>query len=425
METDIQAGADGALRYVIPGRHVVDAGREVPATAIEERMGRGLAELHQLEAHWRRLAAIQPTARFVHAFEWQLAYLRNLESNPEAVHYVSFFVDGRAIAIFPLRRVRRSVGHIPHWLWELPSHPHLILGEPLIAPEWADADLFRRLLGVLERRSRLPWDALHLPNLLEDAQAIRLLARTPLPRTHLEQIGYSMYFDCGDLERALVNCSGAFKRNLRRQGRKLEQRGTVSLCLARQGDELEAAFADFLRLEASGWKGRGGKGSAIDLHAHLRGFYGELSERFAAHGGSLIALLKLDGVAIAAQFCLRVGDILYVLKIAYDQNWQAEAPGNQLLYRLLDYCCGEPGLRQLSLVTAPDWACGRWNPERLAVWEAYLFRASPRGLGGLAMRRFKRRLEAPTRDLWARTRDALGWPPAEALRAVDRCGPGR
>jgi len=427
METDIQASADGALLYGLSGQHV-HAVRSHPSTAIEERMGQGLAELHRLEQCWHRLVATLPTPRFVHTFEWQLAYLRHLESNPETVYYISFTVEGRAIAIFPLRRVRRSVGHIQHWLWELPTHPHLILGEALIAPEWADAGLLQRLLGVLEKRTHLPWDALHLPNLLEDAQLIRLLMRTPLPRTHLERTGESMYFDCADLERALANCSSQFKRNLRRQGRKLEQCGSVTLCLARQGEELDAAFADFLRLEASGWKGRDGKASAISLHAHLLGFYDELKERFAARGTSLIALLKLDGVAIAAQFCLRVGDTLYVHKIAYDETWQAEAPGNQLLYRLLDHCCGEPGIRQLSLVTAPAWACGRWNPEQMEVWEAYLFRASPRGLGGLAMRRFKNRLGEATQAVWARSRASLGGSlvrSAALLRVVARSGAGR
>ena len=47
------------------------------------------------------------------------------------------------------------------------------------------------------------------------------------------------------------------------------------------------------------------------------------------------------------------------------------------------------GHPHLSLVTAPAWAVGRWNPEIQDVWEAYVFRASLRGFGGLAMRRLK------------------------------------
>jgi len=410
MKTEIQATGNGTLMYG------GSAASPVPATGlrsthlIEERVGHGLAELLCLEEHWRALALNSVRSRFIHTFEWQLAYLQNLENHPDATYYVSFFANGRAIAIFPLRRIRRSVGHIPQWLWELPTHPHLILGEPLIAPEWADADLIRRLIETLDRCPNLPWDALHLPNLLEDSLVMRLLQAKSLPRTHLEQTGQSMFFHCGDLNQALANCSSQFKRNLRRQGKKLAQRGVVSFSLVGQGAELDAAFADFLRLEASGWKGESGKASAISLHAHLLGFYGELKARFSRRGGCLISLLKLDGVAIAAQFCLLVDGIVYIQKIAYDEAWHAEAPGNQLLYRLLEYCCAEPSIRQLSLVTAPSWAFGRWNPDHLQVWEAYVFRASPRGLGGLAMRRFKHRLGGPAQALWARTRAALQGP---------------
>jgi hypothetical protein len=137
------------------------------------------------------------------------------------------------------------------------------------------------------------------------------------------------------------------------------------------------------------------------------GFYRELKERFSRVEGSLISLLKIDDVTIAAQFCLQVGDVLYIQKIAYDEAWHAEAPGNQLLYQLLEHCCQHPGIRQLSLVTAPAWAIGRWNPASEQVWEAYVFKACPRGLGGLAMRRFKTQLAWPAQALWERARRKL------------------
>jgi hypothetical protein len=217
-----------------------------------------------------------------------------------------------------------------------------------------------------------------------------------------------MYFHCSDLATALGHCSGQFKRNLRRQGRLLARRGAVSLTFARASSELDAAFEDFLRLEASGWKGAAGRATAISLHPHLRGFYGELKTRFAAANACLIALLKVDGVAIAAQFCLFAGYTLSVQKIAYDEAWRAEAPGSQLLLKTIEYCCAEPGIHQLSLVTAPDWAVGRWNPEVQEVWEAYVFRASLRSLGSLAMRRLKNSFTTKSGILSAAAGTGLG-----------------
>lgn len=407
MKSEFRAVGSGALIYGKYEHHRVIDAKFDSSTLIEERIGRGLSELLHLERHWRTLCAISTRTRFIHMFEWQLAYLKHLENNPESIYYVSFFANGRAIAIFPLRRVRRSVGYISHWLWELPTHPHLVLGEPLISPEWASAKLIERLVGTLDRCENLPWDALHLPNLLDDSMVLRMLSGPSRSWTHLEQTGQSMYFQCSDMERAFANSSKQFRRNLRRQSKRLKQYGAVSLSLLRQGEELDAAFDDFLRLEASGWKGEGGRASAISLHANLLGFYRELKDDFAKIGGCLIALLRLDGAPIAAQFCLLVGDTLYIQKIAYDEKWHAEAPGNLLLYRLIEFCCSEPGIRELSLVTAPGWAHGRWNPECQNVWEAYVFKASPRGLGGLAMRRFKTGVGKPAQALWARARASL------------------
>lgn len=402
MKADFQASGDGALLYTKAGLSTAPKAQLHPSARIEARIGQGMSALLFLENDWRSLAATAGHSRFFQSFEWQLAYLKHMEPRPEATRYVSFFANGRAIAIFPLRRNRRSVGRISLWLWELPSHSHLILGEPLIAPEWASADLIRCLINTLDSDPALPWDALHLPALLDDSVAIRLLRETALPRTHLEQHGQSMFFHCSDMATALANCSGPFKRNLRRQGKKLSQHGTVTLSLARQGAELDAAFAEFLRLESSGWKGENGKASAINLHPHLRGFYGELKDHFAANDACLISLLKLNGEAIAAQFCLQAGTTLSIQKIAYDETWRAEAPGNQLLYQLLEYCCREPGIKQLSLVSSPAWAIGRWNPASQPVWESYVFKASLRGLGSLLMRRGKTRLAGPAQALWQR-----------------------
>ncbi|HEX5801443.1 MAG TPA: GNAT family N-acetyltransferase, partial [Azospira sp.] len=304
------------------------------------------------------------------------------------------------------------VNGIPLRLWELPTHPHLALGDPLLAPDWDPALLVRLLVQALERRADRPWDALRLPNLPDDSLAVRGRLDAALSWAHRERAGGSMYFDCSHLDVALARCGSGFARNLRRQARKLEQQGTVTMTLARHGDELDAAFADFLRLEASGWKGAAGKLSAIALHPRLLDFYQTLKNRFAANEACLISLLKLDDKVIAAQFCLRAGDTLYLQKIAYDEAWRAEAPGNQLLHRLLEHCCADPEIRRLSLVTGPAWAVGRWNPECQPVWEILVFRRSLRGVCGLALRHLKARLWAPARARWRRYRAGRGGPAA-------------
>src|SRR5262249_14940371 len=58
------------------------------------------------------------------------------------------------------------------------------------------------------------------------------------------------------------------RRNLRRRERKLEQLGGISTEIAKDGDALPRALADFFRLEAIGWKGRAGTAAAQNDDAH-------------------------------------------------------------------------------------------------------------------------------------------------------------
>lgn len=407
MKTNIQSTANCALLYTTAEQPMGETKKHEASHLLEVRVGRGTPELLALESHWRALAATLPKPTFIHDFDWQWSYLQHLASHPESTFYVSFFADGQAIAIFPLCRVRRSVGRLRLWLWELPKHPHLVLGDLLVSPEWTGSALIRHLLQALNEHIDLPWDALHFHNMLEDSVARHVLLAESPALVHLEKTGQSMYFQCNDLDTALANCSNQFKRNLRRQSRKLAQHGTVSLTLASQGAELDAAFAEFLRLESSGWKGDKGKASAIACHPRLLGFYEELKDRFAASNACLIALQKLNGVAIAAQMCFLAGNTLYIQKIAYDEAWRAEAPGNQLLLKVLEYACENPAISHVSLITGPAWAVGRWNPESCEVWEAYVFKNNLRGLGALTMRRIKTRLWEPGKLLWQRVRAGL------------------
>ncbi len=154
--------------------------------------------------------------------------------------------------------------------------------------------------------------------------------------------------------------------------------------MVQDGTALDQAFAAFLRLEASGWKGGGGRGSAIMLHPNLILFYQDLMKQFAADKRCLICLLKLDDKVIAAQFCVIAGRTLYLLKTAYDEAFGKIAPGSQLLHETLKYCCASKSLARLSLVTGPVWAASRWNPGVRDVWKAYVFNSTLVGLSACA-----------------------------------------
>ncbi|HEY6926810.1 MAG TPA: GNAT family N-acetyltransferase, partial [Steroidobacteraceae bacterium] len=103
-----------------------------------------------------------------------------------------------------------------------------------------------------------------------------------------------------------------------------------------------------------------------------------------------INLLKLEGQTIAAQFCIRAGRHLTVLKIGYDQAHGALSPGNLLLNHLLKVSCESGELDQVGLVTNMDWM-KEWAPRHTELLNLIRCNRTP---GGLAVRALGRVKEA-------------------------------
>jgi CelD/BcsL family acetyltransferase involved in cellulose biosynthesis len=158
----------------------------------------------------------------------------------------------------------------------------------------------------------------------------------------------------------------------------------------RHPDALKQAFTRFLEVEASGWKGKDGTGSAISLDPRIADFYKQLVDRFGARGNCEINLLEVDGRAVAGQFALIVADIMYLLKIGYNEEYSQIAPGNLLLEHTLDRLNSEGLIREVNLVTGVAWHSS-WRPTRHRVFRCYCYSSSLPGLVLHAIQKFRNR----------------------------------
>ena len=88
------------------------------------------------------------------------------------------------------------------------------------------------------------------------------------------------------------------------------------------------AFEEFLDLEASGWKGA--EGTALIADPNRAAFARETLERFASERRLRIALLSLNGRAIAVGTVLQSGARAFFWKTAFDPAFARFSPGVQL-----------------------------------------------------------------------------------------------
>ncbi len=130
----------------------------------------------------------------------------------------------------------------------------------------------------------------------------------------------------GYLDRAIARKK---RKELRRLRKRLAEDGVLSSSVTLDPAAMPAALADFLALEAAGWKGRAGTAAQSD-DAVCR-FINDAVSALAVEGKASVTQLALDGRAIAALVTLRSGDTAWCWKIAYDESLSRASPGVQLL----------------------------------------------------------------------------------------------
>ncbi len=168
----------------------------------------------------------------------------------------------------------------------------------------ADGETMRALTRVLERRGSAP-------RILERAQRPQL-------KSDLDAKNY--------LEKAL---SGASRKKLRQHRRRLSEQGELSSVVIGDPQAVRGALEDFLRMEASGWKGEQGTALLCDDAdaAFTRAAVGALADE----GRACIHALYLDREPVSMQIVLRAGTGAFTWKIAYDEKLRAFSPGMLLL----------------------------------------------------------------------------------------------
>ncbi len=339
---------------------------------------RGLDGLTAVAGDWLRLQANLKQRRFFHRTGWWKSYLGTLDQDPESV---SFFVvrrAGEAVAIFPLkRRIQKNCG-LALRQWDLPRHLHMPVNGVLCDRNVDLAEVIDALTRTLHDESG-GWDALSFSGVLAESALAGYAGgdRDLLAVTRLKTCDY---LSCASsYEEVASKFSRNFRSNLNKARNKLAREKTVEFRSATDRSDLARGFAEFLDIEASGWKGAKGTGTAIKLHPELVRFYQSLIDEFCASREVMINGLIVDGKPIASQFCVKDDDTLYVLKLAYDEEWSRVAPGNMLLERVIEKGIRDKDFQYLNLVGDPPWFKD-WRPESQDVYNIRLFNRTPAGL---------------------------------------------
>jgi CelD/BcsL family acetyltransferase involved in cellulose biosynthesis len=199
-----------------------------------------------------------------------------------------------------------------------------------------------------------------------------------LARGHLQRVGYRVVHQPGPespwlaLPSSWEHLMSAVSRGLRgqvgRRRRALEGLGSLQLRVITGGQSLDRDLDLFLKLEASGWKGR--LGTAILCGTDTERLYRGFAHSAAAQGWLRLYLLELDGQTIAADYGCGFGGTGFLIKTTFSEEHGRRSPGLVLRAAVLRSSI-EEGLHAYDFLGDADGYKRRWTSEvrpHTSIW---------------------------------------------------------
>jgi hypothetical protein len=233
----------------------------------------------------------------------------------------------RLAGLFPFQRMRQIRG-LPAQTLSSWCHDSFMLGTPLVRAETAPQCLVTLLdwlpadgggASAAEFRN-LPGDGAFY-SALADALCDRdatVMAAPPFTRALLRKAENAECYLQNSLSRG-------HRKAIRRKERRLQERGEVAHVALGPGDDPKRWIGDFLRLEASGWKGR--RGSALACTVQGTQFASESLMGAHARNRLQIVGIDVDGRPITRCCNLLAGAGAYAYRTAYDEAYAHYSPG--------------------------------------------------------------------------------------------------
>jgi CelD/BcsL family acetyltransferase involved in cellulose biosynthesis len=273
--------------------------------------------------------------------------------------------QGRLAAVMPLQA--RAGALTSPTNWQTPMFG------PVAESSEAASELALGLLSRIRRRADLWFLDARDPGYAESAEAARQAGFGLIVRT----IARSPYVAVeGSFDEYMAGLNRKFRKDIGRRWRRLEDQGEVQVAYEDGTERLDELLTDGFRLEGSGWKAEAG--TAIASVPARERFYRDVARWAAERGWLRLAFLRLDGRAIAFDFCIETGGVAYVIKGGFDVDARSLGPGVLLTHHELQRAY-ELGFSSYELLGQADDYKRSWTEATRERLRLQLFPGSPLG----------------------------------------------
>jgi CelD/BcsL family acetyltransferase involved in cellulose biosynthesis len=293
--------------------------------------------------------------------------------------------DGVLVAAMPLRLERRELKAL--------VNGHSASTRPLAGDEEALDALVEAVLGARA-------NGLELRGLRDDDPGCRRIrAAAACLQSAADVAQASPYVDIsGSFEDWRKANKKRWRAPVEQKRRKMERDYAAEIVPFGPVGDLETELAEGIALEGAGWKGEGG--TAIESSPETVAFYHAVAELFEARDELRFSWIRLDGKAVAFDFCILYRNRLFTLKSAYDESVKNLAPG--LVRQLAEIeLCFELGIERLELLGDEVGWKSRFASGNTPHTDLWVFAAGP---AGLARRAYRTNLRPRMRSAYRRLR---------------------
>jgi len=269
--------------------------------------------------------------------------------------------DGRKLVGVWALQLRKVAPFWPAVLEALP-HNYAFVSSPVIEPLYVD-ELIPAFFAAFEN-SGLP-NVLSLQSLDAECPSYPAMMRAFAARG-IEPLMLSETVRPYVTREFGVKRSGSTRKKLRQDWNRLSALGTVDVLNDRTLAGAQQAFEAFLALEKASWKGA--RGTALLSDPADAAFVRQLLQALAARQDASVALLRVNGEAIAAQVLMYCGKTAYTWKTAFDAAYAKYSPGALLIDRITEELFAGPDILAINSCAAESSFMGQlWAGRRAMV----------------------------------------------------------
>jgi CelD/BcsL family acetyltransferase involved in cellulose biosynthesis len=243
-------------------------------------------------------------------------------------------------------QVRKIAPFLPALLEALPYN-YAFLSSPVIDPAFVD-EVVPAFLAAIEKSPALP-NVINLPSFNAESPDYDAIIKALAARGG-EQLRFAESARPFVTREVGVKRSGSTRKKLRQDWNRLSALGSVDIVNERAPDAVRQAFESFLDLEAGSWKGT--QGTALLCDEKDAAFVRRLMSGLADQGDASIALLRIDGRAIAAQVLMYCGTMAYTWKTAFNSDYAKYSPGVLLIDKITEELFAASGIDAIDSCSA-------------------------------------------------------------------------